>query len=493
MTKKLLIFICVLISFSAKASFDFDPTCVNAYKDVMKLKLGSANSLIYQAKKANPKNSIPVVLENYIDYLSILTNGSKAQYVKLKANKEPRIALISKDDKLSPYYLYSLSEIYMQWAILEARFQDNAFAEADISKAFSMLQENEKKFPAFLPGEKNLGVINVLLGTQPYGIKRQNATTVKGDVNAGVTMLTNLVKTLPGSPYSQYYDEVTYYLAFIQNDIVADVDTTGYINTLKNTQPIDSINQLRAYVRGYVAIKNHQNAQAIVSLMEHPNTDRFTPMPAIDYLLGKANLQRQEKSAPTYLLNFLKAYNGVNNIKDAYLRLAWNSLIKGDSTSYRDYMRSVKTKGFTYSDVDRQALNEANEAAPDVELLTARLYAEGGFYSKALDILNKRKVEDFKLQRDRLQYSYLMGQIFEDIKRPDLALRFYQFAINMGWSSSYNFASYSALRLGKLYEDRKNYSQAKTFYKVALTMKHANLDATIESKAQDALKRLPVK
>ena len=60
-----------------------------------------------------------------------------------------------------------------------------------------------------------------------------------------------------------------------------------------------------------------------------------------------------------------------------------------DQEGYRGFINKVKTDGYTYQEKDKQALNEANDTSPQKILLKARLYFDGGYLSKALELLLK--------------------------------------------------------------------------------------------------------
>src|SRR5476651_663725 len=111
-------------SLTANANFNFNTHCVDAYKTIFHLKLNDARLIIEQEKHQDPQNGIPVLLDNYLDYFNLLMSDSKADYEKLKDNKSDRINALEKNDKNSPYYLYSQAVIYFQWGIIKAKFGD---------------------------------------------------------------------------------------------------------------------------------------------------------------------------------------------------------------------------------------------------------------------------------------------------------------------------------------------------------------------------------
>src|ERR1700761_3272363 len=99
MIKKYL-FVFALLSFfslTARANFVYDATCVDAYKAILSLRMNEARQLIAKEKQQNPANGIVVLLENYIDYFSLLASESKNDYEKLKDKKDDRISALAEN------------------------------------------------------------------------------------------------------------------------------------------------------------------------------------------------------------------------------------------------------------------------------------------------------------------------------------------------------------------------------------------------------------
>lgn len=455
----------------------------------MDLKLNSARSLIAAEKKRNPQNSITILLDNYVDYYHLFTSENKSDFNRLKANKAIRIAQLEKEDKESPYYLFSIAEINLQWALLRGNFQEYYTAGWEIKKASSLLQDNAKKFPDFLPNQRGIAIVNALIGSLPDGLKGVlGVIGVRGNTQAGVRILESLITKLPRSAYSHFYDEAVYSLALIQIDVIKD--TLAFEKVMKNTDIIQSSSLLKTSVRAYAAIKTAHNVEAINSLTNKPDGNVYQSFPYLDYLQGNANMHRLNKSAGTYFQTYLKEYKGINYIKDTYLNLAWLALLSNDIAGYKSYIALVKTKGYSYHYKDEQAAKEANDPAPSTDLLKARLLYDGGYYEKALEILDGKKTENFKIMRDKLEFNYRLGRIYEGQGKTELAIRYYQITFSMGKGERYYFAANSAISLGQIYEKAKEYTKAKSIYNAAIALKNHDYEMGTEHKAKEGLKRM---
>ena len=488
----LLILIFIFLNTQVKANFDFNNNCIKAYQAIFDLRINDARVLIKQEKQVQPNNGITVLLDNYIDYFSLLVSENQTDYNRLKNLKNVRLSELENQDKSSAYYLFAQAEINLQWGMLKSRFQDHLSAGLDIKKADNLLKENEVKFPNFLPNRKSSGLVNVILGAIPPNIKGiLQSFGFKGNVNQGIKKLDNLSSSLKNTPYSFYKQEVIFFLCYIETELLHN--QANYQKIINLTEELSDESLLRTYLMGYVAYKNARNDDAI----RHLNTGTlegrsYISFPKINYLLGNAKLNRNDADAYVYLVKYLKEYNGINYVKDAYLKLAYYYYLRNDQTKFQAFLKLVKTQGNVFDEKDKQALKEANDNPPNIDLLRARLAFDGGYYNKALNYLKEKSITNFKLQRDQIEFYYRLGRIYDKLERTNEALINYQKAIYAGKYSSYYFAANSALFVGLIFEQRQDKTKAISFYKQAIAMKNHEYETSIENKAREGLKKMGV-
>src|SRR4051812_16363703 len=60
--------------------FDFNATCQQAYQQITSLKLDAGEQLVNQARRENPDNLIPEILDNYIDFYVLFFNEDPNDY-----------------------------------------------------------------------------------------------------------------------------------------------------------------------------------------------------------------------------------------------------------------------------------------------------------------------------------------------------------------------------------------------------------------------------
>lgn len=492
MLKNLFLFFIIFFGLSIKASanFDFNTNCEKAYDAIFDLRINEARTLIKLEKKINPENGISVLLDNYVDFFSLLISENKEDYDRLKSLKNIRINQLLTQDKNSPYYLFAQAEINIQWAILKTRFQDYLSSGLDIKKADNLLIENEKKFPRFLPNKKSSSLVEVIFGAIPANMKGiLQSFGFKGNAKEGIKQLENLSLTLSKTPYDFYKKEVVFFVCYIETDVFSQKSSYQKIINLTNNYSEQSL--LKVYLQGYIAYRNAKNDEAIDYLQNGLKMGSdYLSFPKINYLLGSAKLNRNDADAHIYLAKYLKDYSGINLVKDAYLKLAYYYYLRNDLAKYQSFLNMVITRGNVYDEKDKQALKEAKDKAPDIDLLKARLSFDGGYYTRALGYLNDKNLSEFKIPRDQIEYYYRLGRIYDLLNRFNEALVNYQKAINLGKQSSYYFAANSALNMGVIYEQKQDKGKAVNYYKQAIAMKNHEYENSIENNSKEALGRL---
>ena len=488
--KYLLPFIFLLFcASSAKANFNFDANCIEAYKAILGLRMNEAKTLIQKEKQQDPGNGITVLLENYVDYFGLLTSESKDDYERLKDNKSARLSVLEENDSRSPYYLFSQAEVYLQWSLLKAKFGDYVSSSFDAKKASGLLKDNNEKFPDFLPNQKSLALVNIIFGSIPASFKGiTRFLGMSGNTQAGIEQLETLRAQLPKTKYGFYNNEVIFFICNIDISILHSVN--DYPKLTSYMAEMDNNSLLKAYMQGYVASKTGHNDDAIVFLEASPKSNQYVKFPAINYLLGCAELNRLDNGTPIALFDYIKEFRGVNYIKDAYLKIAYYYLLQNDAEKYAYFIKQVKTRGNTVDEKDRQALSEANDTKPDIDLLKARFYFDGGYYSKALAQLLSKDVNSLKLTRDRTEYYYRMGRIYDKTDKFSGAVLNYQRAINFGKTTHYYYAANAALSIGRLYETKRDYKKAAEYYNQAIDMKDHEYKNSIDDDAKAGLKRI---
>jgi hypothetical protein len=116
-------------------------------------------------------------------------------------------------------------------------------------------------------------------------------------------------------------------------------------------------------------MRTGRNDIAIQTIQSRPTGAEYAQYQYLDFMLGLAKLRKLDYSAAGDFEKFIRNYKGKNYIKEAYQKLAWLSLIKGEKDKYWENMYYVKSRGDDLIDDDKQALYEAESGKmPNVTL-----------------------------------------------------------------------------------------------------------------------------
>lgn len=482
-------FLAITLNLSAKADFVMNQRSTAAFKAIFELRFPEAKKLIAEEKSKDSNNGITVLLENYMDYFSILTSNSRAGYDKWKDRRSERLDALENNDENSPYYLFAQADVHIQWGVLKAKFGDYTSAMLDMNKANKLLKKNAEKYPDFLPNQKSIAWLNLLFGAIPPSMKGLvSFFGMKGDLPTGLKQLQSLRGQIAGTPYAIYRDEITFLIAITNIDILHSKDNYTELIGMANEMSEQSL--LKSYLQGYIAFKTQRTDDAIKYFSSVPQSAEYIEMPVIDYWLASAKLCRMDRDADRYFLKFIADNRGGTYTKDSYLKVAYCALLKKDIPAYNNYLNAVRTKGATSDEKDKEALKEANDAIPDEELLRARFYFDGGYYDKALALLKGKQFNELKIIRDKTEYYYRFGRTYDALNNDTAALSNYQRAVDLGRSTGYYYAANSALLCGLIYEQKHDYKKAAESFNLALQMRNHEYQSSIDTQAKDGLIRI---
>lgn len=470
-------------------NFDFNSNCRKAYNILITLKLDEGNAVLKEEKKRNPDNLIAVYLENYYDFLTVYTSDDPKLYKELKKNEDVRLAVITEGNQNTPYYLFTLAEINLQWAALDIKFGEYLNAVFEIRRAFKMLGQNQKKFPDFKPTQKSLGVLYALLGSVPDKYKWGVALLgMEGNVELGMSYLHDLIDYGNKNDYI-YQDETITYYAFLLLNLQNKSEQAWQV--LKNNGFPKSANMMSTYTCAHIGVYGKHNTEALKLLEQRPTDSSFVKFPFLDYLTGLAKLSELQPDADSYFKKFIAAYKGGDHIKSSFQKIAWCYLLKGDTANYLNFIDKAVHKGASTLDADKQAKKEAEDhRIPNPKLLRARLLFDGGEYAKATAEMNLVNENSFTTTDDRTEYLYRLGRIYDETGKTDTALIYYADAIEKGKSIPRYFAANSAIESAKIYAARGDKEKAKYYYNLCLSFPNHEYKNGLDQKAKAGLNRL---
>lgn len=467
--------------------YDFNKRCVEAYTYIQELRFEKGRLLLEQEKKENPTNLIPYLVENYIDFLKTYINENQAEFDKLIANKEIRLDKLDTGDPKSPYFLYCQAEVMIQWAFSRLKFEQYVAAFTEVRKAYLLLEENQKKFPDFVANKKSLGMLHAIVGAIPDQYKwGVNMLGMDGSIDQGLRELKSVLDYADKNTFI-FKQEVYLYYAFVA--LYLGHDATTAWNIVKDLDT--KTNLINVFCKSSVAMRTGRNDIALQTLMARPTGAEYAPYVYLDFMTGLAKARKLESDASTYFDKFLQAYTGKNYIKEAYQKMGWMALINGNKEKYWEYMYYVKSRGDDLIDDDKQALYEAESGkVPNVTLLKSRLLFDGGYYKDALKLLEGKSVESFTEKKDKAEFTYRAGRIYNAAGMPDKAKGFYIATIQYAEHLPYYYAAASAYYLGNIYEEEKSYANARKYYQMCIDSDNKEYQTSLDGLAKAGLNRV---
>ncbi len=484
----LLIFSVICMATSFAQQFNFNNNCLQAYRAIFKLRMEEGKSWLAKEKKEHPANYLPYFIENYIDFLQLNINDNSALYEEAEKRVEARISQLKKGDSKSPYYLYTQADVHLQWALCKIKFGDNLSAVFEVKKAYSMLEENQQKFPDFKPNMKSLGLLHTLFGAVPdkykFGAKLLG---LKGSIEQGLKELTTVMK----DEQFVFREETVILYTLLVLHLKKDEQTAWQL--VEQTRLPLGDNLLNHFVVATVANHTGKNDQAIAVLTKRPVGAAYYPFPVLDFLLGNALLNKLDDDAVAYLKKFIAANKGRSYVKEAYRKLAWYYLIKGQPDLYKKYMKQVLAVKYGPTDEDKSAQKEAlMDFIPHRELLKARVLSDGAYWEEALQTLQSVKPEQLTRQRDQIEYYYRKARIYHESGQETEAVKYYLLAIQKGEQTTYYFAANACLKVASIFEKQNKKSSAAQYYKKAMVLPKDEYANSIDAEAKAGLNRLGI-
>ncbi len=490
-TKFLLCAILLLLQYPLFAdNFDFNPNVAKAYRAALSLRLDEAKTLTNTEHRANRNNLAADFIDNYVDFFRIFVGENKADFDRLAANKDYRLERIeSLGDPASPYFLYTQAQIRLQWAIARIKFEEYVSAALDIKKAAALLEKNQKKFPDFMPNKASLGVLHAALGTIPDNYKwAADLAGMSGSVEQGRREVEEVVRYAKKNDFL-FEDEVLVMYSFLLLHVGNQQEEAW--KSIKSAKLNTTQNPLACFVQANVALNTGHTDDAIKILEKRPKSADFLPFHYLDYMLGFAKLCKGDADAKVFLASYVSNFKGITYIKDCYEKLAWESLLNGNTNEYRTYMLLCRKQGKAVAEADKKAQRDAETGImPNIILLRARLYFDGGFYTKAKTYLEQFPSKTFVTPSDKLEYHYRLGRICD--KSGDLltAIQYFKTTVQDGRTLPYYYACNAALQLGLVFEKQKNYIESRSNYNLCLSLSPKEYKESLHQKAKAGLSRI---
>ena len=478
-----------------KLHYKFDHEIKLILDDILLLRLDKAQRAIDQKKQAGSKNLSLHYLEDYIDFFKAFVDGTYTQQVfgHYEDKMQQRLALIKQGDMSDPYYNYLQGDIYLRWGMIYALYGENMSALGQIKRATTLLERNKQNHPTFIANKKALGILYSLVGAIPsqyqWGV---SLLGLKGTTKQGLKELKTVLDYGIKNEDFAFRNEVPLLYGILLLYMGHHEDSSW--DLLAPYQLEKSQNPLAASILAKRYLKKGKNQLAAEVLAYNTQQKGDYHFAYLDFLKGLTKLYQLNTDAKYDFNLFLANYKGDHHVKEAYQKLAWNGILQENTIAYKNYLSIASSQGTGYDYADKAAKKEAENAQngylPHKVLLEARLLFDGGYYTKAGELLNRYSDQQFSTKEYQLEYIYRKARVAHLLSQSSKAIKNYKKVYEDGSGESFYYACSAALQLGMLYETMNERDKAHTAYKLCLKENPSQYRNSLHSKAKKYLKAL---
>ncbi len=486
-----LIFVFLFAGFSAIAGEEFilSKSIVKAYTSCFNFKLDDARGYLSEDKVVNKGNAFRYLIENYIDAISLIVEDDPIFYKVALSRRLKRIEALQDCNKESVFYNYVLSDVHLQWAFIRIKFGDQVKAVNELRLAAKYNKLNKSKFPAFVLNDKNDAVIQAIASSIPpkfAWIGRQ--INIEGKIESATAKIEELLLfTRINRQFYFLHSELNLIKLFIEFNLSSNLLESSDLLKYLDDKEFDS-NILKFYL-SINLIKNGQNSTALNLLNEISNNKNGIEFSYLNYLKAEINLNTKLNDA-NYFDVFLVKYKGSSYIKSALRKKAWMAILSNNIDQYKFLMNKLLSEGSENTDDDKQAMLEAkSKLIPNLHLLSARLYFDGGEYNLSL---NQLSLVDIKLLRidEKSEFYYRRGRCLQRLNRLENAQSNFNSAIAISRFSNAYIHAVACFNQAQIYEQLHDKVQSEKFYKMVLETKLHPYKMSLDAKSKSALNRL---
>lgn len=485
----LLLLLSAVLSQAQTYTFDFNDQCDDAYEKIMSFRVEEGMNILRAQRSADPYNLVPVYLENYEDLIVLMFNGDAKEYEKRRKNLDSRLTKLNRGSNKDPWLNFTKANLYLQWALIKIRFGDYIAAANDFRKSYQLIRLNKDIYPNFKYNNIVYGLEEAIVGSVPD--KHRWITAVlgmKGDVKKGTARIVDFLNTRDGST-RHLRTEAIFYYSYLKFTLLSEKESIW--NYLQQSELDYKGNHLFAFLKANIALGMNKAAEAESVLKNISRQGRYLEIPLLDYYLGVAYFYNNNEACKGQFDKFLTRYSGQAYVKDAYHKLSIYSYVNNDEEQYLSYKGRILEKGNTLIESDKQAERFANSNAPlHKDLLLARMYSDGGYIQKSLQVLQRIQENTLSETAHQTEYHYRFAKIYLVQKKQDNAIQHYKKTIELGTDRQEHFAARSCIELGELYEAKGQHKTALEYYKKCLAMKNHDYKSSLDQKAKAAINRL---
>jgi hypothetical protein len=451
------------------------PTARHAYAELLKLKVRSCRQVLASEPAGAPGT---LLVADCADFVELLIGQDASHYEATVAAQDARLALLAQAPPTS-LRDYTQVEIKFHQAVTQLVFHHEVRGAWNLRQVAVLAQAAAKRYPAFLPISKTLGICQFGIGSLPEGYHWfLRLLGLSGSVEAGLRNL-GLAATQP----NDFQPESQIILALIRESYYKKgSESLTLAGRLAREQPD---NLLYSYLVISLNKRQHHGEEALAAYQTRPVGPAYLPLAYVHHMVADLLLYRGDYAGSlAENQQFLRDFRGDYYRKDAAFKLYLAAWLSGapNATTER-YRQQINLVGPLIIEEDIYAQRFYHDAQPLNPLLTrARLQTDGGYYALALSTLQQFRVGAMTSVRDQLEAPYRRARVWQGLGRLDSArldyLRTLQRSAVLG-RPPYYFAPQAALQLGYLAQAAGERPAAKSYFEQAMAFpKHEYKNST---------------
>ena len=481
--------LCLLYFIScASAAPVLAPSLAKAYDELLKLKVSSSRALLRKAAAdKDADKAAALLIANYNDFLELCVEQDQNRYDQLIAAQETRLDMIRDISEGDVWTDYAAAEVRMQLAMSKLLFGNHLSAAWDFQKAYLQYKANSMRWPHFLPNKKNLGVLQVMIGSVPDQYQWfLQIIGLAGSVREGMANL-NAAATQP----NPFRAEAKLLHAILLHSVRQE-NATQSIALLTDLAKAQPDNLLFRFTAMHLLKKTNQGEAALKLYEERLFGQPYLSFPflhhmAADLYLYRGNYAKSEAENTV----FLQQHKGKHYLKSAHYKLYMACLLGNRATQAKWHFNQISQVGIAETEEDKYAASYAEtKEQPVIPLLRARLHADGGYYKDALQDLEQLPLSSATPLPVRAELLYRKARVYHGLNELQLAESFYKQTIAVAASTELYYAPNAALQLGYIYLQAKQPEKAKAYFQQAIRYKGHAYKNSIDAKAKLALASL---
>ncbi|ARS34906.1 DUF3808 domain-containing protein [Pontibacter actiniarum] len=454
-----------------------------AYQELLKLRVGAARAMLRPAQQQDGNEAANLLLANYADFLELCVVQDQRHLEQLLEAQEARLDALEKLPR-KEWRDYALAEVHMQVAMCKLLFGNRLSAAWGFRKAYLQYSDNASRYPDFIPNRKNLGTLQVLIGSVPDQYKWfLNIIGLKGSISQGMANLQRAT-----SKANPFYQEAQLLQAVLLHMTAQDKEEQA-LQQITAMAARQQDNLLYQFVAMHLLKKSKRGEAALQVYLRRPGGKAYLPFPYLHHMAGDLYLFRgnYQQSVQENRL-FLEQHQGKHYLKSAHFKLHLAYALGNHKPQAMWHLQQVAQVGFDEAEEDKYAARYAERQEPLVKpLMQARLHSDGGYYHKALQELAQQQLNAATPQAVQAEYYYRKARIYHGLDSLRQALPLYQQSIALCQGTNLYFAPNAALQLGYIYQQLDNPKQAALYFKKALGYKGHEYKNSIDAKAKLAL------